>query len=107
MNKFYTDKQLKKIFGMRLSGTALFDPLELGWVCPENRTHRITWSEFNKHIWCHNCEMDYFTFLCPKMMNPFTTPGIFQKETELMASEMAKWTLGSYGRKINHNDDHR
>jgi len=96
MNDFYSDKQLKKLFGMRPSGIAIFEPMELGWVCPIKPEHEIGWSEFNKHIWCYQCKKDYFTLLCPKQMNPFTTKRILQKEIEQMAKEISKWTLEKY-----------
>src|SRR4030043_400158 len=97
MNDFYSDNDLGKIFGSRsTSASAVFDAMELGWVCPIDAIHEITWSEFQQHIWCYECRKDYFTLLCPKQMNPFTTSIILKKETEQMAPEMAKWTLEKY-----------
>jgi len=101
MNDFYSDKQLKKLFGTRPQGISIFDPMELGWVCPIDKSHRIDWSEFNYHVWCYECEKDYFTLLCPKEMNPFTTQRILMEETEKVQSEMDKWTVGKYKREPN------
>lgn len=28
--------------------------------CPCGKGHKITYSEFEKHIWCYTCEKDYF-----------------------------------------------
>jgi hypothetical protein len=39
-------------------GMGLFEPQELGYRCPEGHAH-ITWSEFNEHIWCYECEKDF------------------------------------------------
>lgn len=96
MNDFYSDAELGNLFGLRKEGIALFEPMELGWVCPINKKHDITWSEFNQHIWCYECEKDYFTLLCPKEINPFTTPEILKKETVQVTNEMRKWTIDKY-----------
>ena len=99
MNKFYTDKKLEKLFGMRpTEGLALFWPMELGWVCPVNEDHWLEWSEFKDHVWCVACEIDYFTMLCPKEMNPHTGRSIFETESKNMAPLMAEWTLERYKR---------
>jgi hypothetical protein len=96
MNNIYEDKELETLFGRRPEGTALFEPQELGWACPEDKTHRITFSEFREHIWCYDCKMDYFTLLCPKILTPETTENILRKEIEAMALLIAKWTLKKY-----------
>ena len=96
MNNIYTDWELSDLFGKRPEGQPLFEPAELGWVCPINPSHEITWSEFSAHLWCYDCLMDYFTLLCPKQMNPFTTENILKEETVLMAPLMEFWTLEKY-----------
>lgn len=96
MNNFYDDKELEALFGRRPEGISIFEPQELGWVCPIDAKHTITFSEFREHIWCYNCDMDYFTLLCPKILTPETTEKILRKETELMAPLMAGWTLDKY-----------
>jgi len=53
-----TDKELAVEFGMRGSGTPLFEPQEIGYRCPKGHSN-ITWSEFKKHIWCYTCKKDY------------------------------------------------
>jgi hypothetical protein len=92
MNDFYSGKPF---------GIAIFDPMELGWVCPIDKSHRIDWSEFNCHVWCYECRKDYFTLLCPKQMNPFTTPKILKEETGKLQSEMDKWTMARYKKESN------
>lgn len=71
-NAKYTDAQLKKKYGYRFPnnnahGCVIFDePCELGYSCPKGHNYdNITWSEFNEHIWCYTCEMDYLSFDCP------------------------------------------
>ena len=96
MNNIYTDKQLTELFGRRCEGIPLLDAAELGWSCPVNPKHRITFSEFRAHIWCYDCNMDFFTLLCPKQMNPFTTENILREETEHMLPFMRFWTLEKY-----------
>ena len=96
MNDFYSDQELKILFGMRPHATSLFEPMELGWVCPIDCHHKITWSEFVDHIWCYPCQRDYFTLLCPKQMNPFTTDEILEEEKRIVIDEMKKWTMKKY-----------
>jgi len=59
-----TDEQLKEQYGLRPIGTAFDEPFELGYKCPLCHTN-ITWSEFNDHIWCYKCKIDYLSFDCP------------------------------------------
>lgn len=39
-------------------GIPLFEPDELGYLCPNNHKHQITWSEYKRHIWCFQCKED-------------------------------------------------
>lgn len=97
MNNFYSDVELEKLFGKRKTGgTPLFEPQELGWNCPINKKHLLTFSEFNEHLWCYNCEKDYFSLLCPKGMNSYTTLTILKEETKKMLPLMKKWSLKKY-----------
>ena len=96
MNDFYSDEQLEAFFGKRSPGIALFEPLELGWNCPTGETHDLTWSEFNDHIWCYDCQKDYFSLLCPKHENVFTSKSIVKAETEKMDELIGQWTLEKY-----------
>jgi hypothetical protein len=98
MNNFYSDNKLTKLFKKRPHSSPLFAPMELGWVCPSNESHLIVWSEFNQHVWCYQCGMDYFTLLCPKKRNPFTTQDILERETEVMKSLTAQWSLEKYAK---------
>lgn len=52
--------RIKKRFGMRESGYAifLFFPQELGYRCPKGHSN-LTFSEFKEHIWCFTCKKDY------------------------------------------------
>lgn len=105
MNKFYTDKELENLFGRRPTGAiSLFYPMELGWVCPVDKHHELAWSEFKDHLWCWQCKMDYFSLLCPKKMNPFTTEDILKKETEMVKDLMDRWTLEKYKSFKAHAD---
>jgi len=101
-NDFYNDKELKELFGLRPSGQPLFEPEELGWACPQDKKHRITWSEFEKHIWCTACDKDYFTLLCPKAMNPLTTKKILESEKAKMQPLIDRWNIEKY-RRLKHD----
>lgn len=97
MNDFYSDEELTELFGKRYTGgISIFEPNELGWICPADKRHWLQWSEFNKHIWCEFCGKDYFSLLCPKEMNRHTTPEILKREVENLKEEMSKWTLSKY-----------
>jgi len=72
--------------------------MELGWICPKSSGHYITWSEFVSHIWCYQCERDFFTLLCPKQINPYTTWKVLEYEMIAVAPEVAEWTLERYKR---------
>jgi len=55
-----TDEQLEKEYGRRPIGQPFDYPQELGYICPKGHGgDYLTWSEFNDHIWCFNCEKDY------------------------------------------------
>jgi len=61
-----TDEQLAEKYGRRKEGVSLFEPCEYGYGCPKgHRGTQICWSEFNEHIWCYKCEIDYPSSECP------------------------------------------
>jgi hypothetical protein len=54
------DQELNNKYGKRPSGVPIDLPQELGYVCPKGHgMDYLTWSEFNDHIWCYECNMDY------------------------------------------------
>jgi len=57
-NERHSDEELREQFGVRRTGTPVFEPQEWGYRCPKGHSH-IAWSEFKKHIWCYVCELDY------------------------------------------------
>lgn len=76
-----TDEQLSEQYGKRPNGVALFEPYELGYRCP--RGHRgatITWSEFEEHIWCFMCNLDYPSKDCPMQRPSWMKPDDFKKQ---------------------------
>ena len=104
MNDFFSDNELSEIFRKRLNApnlVSLFEPMEVGWVCPIDSTHEITWSEFKGHVWCFQCQKDYFTLLCPKKMNPYTTTVVLKKEIKMMKPEMDKWSVEKYNKSLD------
>jgi len=107
MNNIYTNIELEKLFGRRpAGGTTLFEPVELGWLCPIDETHETAWSEFNDHIWCHDCLMDYFTLLCPKKYipgHPYMNQLVVEEGIYQMQSLMKEWTLKKYRDEAHKN----
>ncbi len=61
-----TNKELATQYGKRGKGRPIDEPQELGYGCPKgHRLDHITWSEFNGHIWCYKCQIDYPSKDCP------------------------------------------
>ena len=58
-----TDEQIANKYGRRKTRPGLIilnEPSEEGYQCPkEHKMNEITWSEFNEHIWCYVCKIDY------------------------------------------------
>jgi len=63
-----TDEQLRERYGRRpyaVGTVALFEPYEWGYRCPKGHGGEyITWSEFNEHIWCSKCNLEYLYYDC-------------------------------------------
>ncbi len=76
-----TDRQIAKKYGRRTPGAvSLFEPYEWGYGCPRgHRGELITWSEFNEHIWCHRCQLDYPSADCPMQRPGWMDPKEFQE----------------------------
>ena len=63
-----SDEELRKTYGERSPKGAvpLFEPSEFGYRCPMGHYEDcLTWSEFNEHLWCERCNLDYPTERCP------------------------------------------
>ena len=75
MKKEYSkNKRAEEVCGLRLTGTPLFLPHELGYECPIcGRSDEVNmhWSEYNFFIWCKNCNLDIPSCLC---INHFVHP---------------------------------
>lgn len=76
-----TDRQLAKRYGRRTTGAvSLFEPFEWGYRCPAgHRGGLITWSEFNEHIWCQRCQLDYHSSTCPMQRQSWMDPKGFRE----------------------------
>ena len=75
-----TDEELAEKYGRRRTGAvSLFEPYEWGYRCPaRHRGENITWSEFNEHIWCKKCELDYPSADCPMQRPSWMDPDEFK-----------------------------
>lgn len=48
-------------------GVAFDEPGVLGYLCPKlHGGGDLTWSEWEEHLWCYKCEIDYPSKDCPK-----------------------------------------
>lgn len=76
------NERAKKIMGLRNGGkpsTALFFPIELGYVCPICRDQTdvnkaldpsLEWSEYHGFLWCRKCDLDIPSCLCKEFPEP-------------------------------------
>lgn len=78
-----TDEQIAKKFGRRdlpRGAVILNEPSEEGYQCPKgHKMGEITWSEFNEHIWCYVCQVDYPSKDCPMKRPCWETPKQFKE----------------------------
>ena len=76
-----TDEEIAEKYGRRETGAvSLFSPSEQGYRCPQrHRGDYITWSEFNEHIWCYKCELDYPSKDCPMQRPSWMEPKEFKE----------------------------
>jgi len=79
-----TDQELAEKYGRRrTSAVSLFEPCEWGYRCPaRHRAEFITWSEFNEHIWCKKCGLDYPSSDCPMQRPSWMDPDEFKQFVE-------------------------
>jgi len=77
-----TDEQIAKKYGRReveVCMVILNEPSEEGYQCPKgHKMGAITWSEFNEHIWCYVCQLDYPSKDCPMKRPCWETPKRFK-----------------------------
>jgi len=76
-----TDEEIAEKYGRRAGGQPLFEPFELGYRCPQgHKGDSITWSEFNEHIWCFKCQLDYLSMDCPMQRPGWMKPDDFKRD---------------------------
>lgn len=76
-----TAEKLAEKHGRRSGGQPLFEPFELGYRCPQgHKGECITWSEFNEHIWCFKCQLDYPSKDCPMQRPGWMKPEDFKRD---------------------------
>ena len=77
-----TDEQIAEKYGRREVKAGLIilnEPSEEGYLCPQgHKMGEITWSEFNEHIWCYVCQLDYPSKDCPMQRPCWETPKQFR-----------------------------
>ena len=89
-NDAYSDEELKKKYGMRCGGTALFAPQELGYRCRLGHSD-LTWSEFAEHVWCYECEKDYhYADDCILIKDEFNPTGL--PKQPIVIKGIKNWT---------------
>jgi len=86
-----TEFHLARTFGARQGDMAVFEADELGYRCPLGH-ERVTWSEFNEHIWCYTCGLDILTHKCPIKKPEFMTNIQFQEFIARLPFKAIIWT---------------
>lgn len=94
MNDRYSDKELKKKYGLRLEGTPLFFPQELGYRCPEGHSD-LAFSEFQEHIWCYKCQKDFHYVDCI-LIKDIDNPKDLPKQPRIITG-ISNWTKDGNG----------
>lgn len=84
-SRYSKNKRAEKLLGRRGPGQPLFEPSELGYVCPIcNDDHpfgeTLHFSEYKGMLWCDNCNIDIPSCLCKKYAEPrFTRSKVLAK----------------------------
>lgn len=59
------NERVGKVMGFRQAGCVILDsPFEMGFCCPVDRNHGVTWSEYKAFIFCYGCNKDYPSVVC-------------------------------------------
>ena len=95
MNDKFTDKQLRKKYGMRKEGTPLFFPQELGYRCIKGHSN-LDWSEFSEHIWCWVCKKDYHYAIDCVLIADELNPKDLPKQPRIITG-ISNWTEDGNG----------
>lgn len=67
------NKVAEQLLGLRMKGTPLFAPHELGYACPicgASNEVELDFSEYNCYLYCHKCNIDIPSCLCVKYTEP-------------------------------------
>lgn len=72
--------------------------------CPKNKRHKLEWSEFEKHVWCYNCEKDFCVPEHSRWTGIFSGP-ILVNVAQLMGCDFRRLNLET--KEIIEMNDHQ
>jgi hypothetical protein len=99
------NKEAEELLGLRKKGTSVFQPVELGYVCPicNTESEDLRFSEYNGFLWCPKCDLDIPSCLCKKYPEPNISHRVLPKRIKV--EEMTRIFLKTIKDAIKFNEN--